>query len=51
MSGTTHALLNSCVQCDGMIGQETKAFVERLVKYFALKWDRTFSQVINYVLS
>ena len=36
---------------DGVMGRETDAFVKILAKHLALKWDRPFSRVIDYLLT
>ena len=36
---------------DGVMGRETEAFIKRLGKHLALKWDRPFPRVINYLLT
>ena len=36
---------------DEVMGRETEAFVKRLAKHLALKWDRPFSRVIYYLLT
>ena len=36
---------------DGMMRQETTAFVKRLGKHLAIKWDSLFSCVIDYLLT
>ena len=36
---------------DGMMGRETEAFVKRLAKHLASKWERHFSMVIDYLLN
>ena len=36
---------------DSMMGRETEAFVKRLEKHLAIKWDSLFSCVIDYLLT
>ena len=36
---------------DGMMRRETKAFVKRLRKHLAIKWDIPLSCVIDYLLT
>ena len=36
---------------DGMMGREREAFMKRLGKHLAVKWDSPFSRIIDYLLT
>ena len=36
---------------DSMMGRETEAFVKRLGKHLAIKWDSPLSCIIDYLLT